>query len=57
MAPPRQSPFKNLDAWRAHPLLKTNPGNVLPGFRIAVVAFAAYCAADYMTAPKKDSHH
>jgi hypothetical protein len=52
--------FRNLDAWRAHPLLKARIQDYVPGMGTAIVAFSAYVVAETAwksTQPKTDSHH
>eukprot|EP00569_Conticribra_weissflogii_P015467 CAMPEP_0171400822 /NCGR_PEP_ID=MMETSP0880-20121228/7525_1 /TAXON_ID=67004 /ORGANISM="Thalassiosira weissflogii, Strain CCMP1336" /LENGTH=59 /DNA_ID=CAMNT_0011915217 /DNA_START=165 /DNA_END=344 /DNA_ORIENTATION=+ len=40
-------PFHGQDAWRRHPLFQNLWRDPLPGFRPAVVVFAAYVVAEY----------
>lgn len=49
--------WEKYEAWRAHPLLKFNPRNALPGFFLGLGAFAVYVAYDKATGGGKDHHH
>lgn len=51
--------FRNLDAWRKHPLLKPRIQDYVPGLGTAIVAFSAYLVYETATKPAtpKDSHH
>ena len=51
--------FRRNDAYRNHPLLKNQLKNALPGFGLAVTAFAVYLFADGMSkklAAKEPGH-
>jgi hypothetical protein len=50
--------FRNLDAWRKHPLLKPRIQDYVPGLGTAIVAFSAYLVFETATKPStpKDSH-
>lgn len=58
MAPPKSIGFQweKFEAWRAHPLLKFQPRNAVPGFFIGLGAFVAYVIYDKATNDGK-SHH
>ncbi len=50
--------WEKYEAWRAHPLLKFNWRNTLPGVHYGLAAFAAYVLYDKMIADhSKDGHH
>ena len=51
--------FRNLDAWRKHPLLKPRIQDYVPGLGTAIIAFSAYLVFETATKPStpKDSHH
>jgi hypothetical protein len=49
--------WERFEQWRAHPLLKPNPRNAVPGFFFGLAAFAAYVAYDKATNTGKDHHH
>lgn len=60
--PPKAMPrtgfnWQAYEAWRAHPLLKFQKRNAVPGFFIGLTAFAAYVAYDKATNTGKDAHH
>jgi NADH dehydrogenase (ubiquinone) 1 beta subcomplex subunit 3 len=55
-----RDPWAKREAWRKHPIFSTRNmfKSTLPGFGIAVVAFAAYVAAEKLVLPeKKEDHH
>lgn len=45
------------EGWRAHPLLKFQKRNAVPGFVMGFAAFALYVAYDKATNTGKDHHH
>lgn len=49
--------WEKYEAWRAHPLLRFQYRNAVPGFFIGLGAFAVYVAYDKATNTGKGGHH
>lgn len=58
MAGPKTVGFQweKYEAWRAHPLLRFNPRNAVPGFFVGLGAFAIYVVYDKASGGSKDHH-